>query len=118
MLGSATEAEDAVQEAWLRLSRANTDDVANLGGWLTTVVARVCLDMLRSRRAPPRGLRRQLAPRADRHDRERARGRGSASGLRGTRAARRPRNADAAGATRVRPPRHVRNAIRRDRPRR
>ena len=51
MLGSASEAEDAVQEAWLRLSRADTDDVANLGGWLTTVVARVSLDMLRSRRA-------------------------------------------------------------------
>ena len=51
MLGSATEAEDAVQEAWLRLSRSDTDEVANLGGWLTTVVARVCLDMLRSRRA-------------------------------------------------------------------
>src|SRR5262249_59734198 len=41
----------AVQEAWLRLSRSDTDQVANLGGWLTTVVARVCLDMLRSRRA-------------------------------------------------------------------
>src|SRR5262252_7998214 len=51
MLGSATEAEDAVQEAWLRLSRADTDEVANFGGWLTTMVARVCLDMLRSRRA-------------------------------------------------------------------
>jgi RNA polymerase sigma-70 factor (ECF subfamily) len=51
MLGSATEAEDAVQEAWLRLSGSDTDEVANLGGWLTTVVARVCLDMLRSRRA-------------------------------------------------------------------
>jgi len=51
MLGSATEAEDAVQEAWLRLSRSDTEGVANLGGWLTTVVARVCLDMLRSRRA-------------------------------------------------------------------
>jgi RNA polymerase sigma-70 factor (ECF subfamily) len=51
MLGSSGEAEDAVQEAWLRLSRADTTDVANLGGWLTTVVARVCLDMLRSRRA-------------------------------------------------------------------
>src|SRR5262249_10675365 len=51
MLGSATEAEDAVQEAWLRLSRSDTEEVANLGGWLTTVVARVCLDMLRSRRA-------------------------------------------------------------------
>jgi RNA polymerase sigma factor (sigma-70 family) len=51
MLGSATEAEDAVQEAWLRLDRSDTEPVANLGGWLTTVVARVCLDMLRSRRA-------------------------------------------------------------------
>jgi RNA polymerase sigma factor (sigma-70 family) len=51
MLGSVTEADDALQEAWLRLSRAQTDDVANLGGWLTTVVGRVCLDMLRSRRS-------------------------------------------------------------------
>jgi RNA polymerase sigma factor (sigma-70 family) len=49
MLGSPTEADDAVQEAWLRLSRSDTSDVENLGGWLTTVVARVCLDMLRSR---------------------------------------------------------------------
>lgn len=49
MLGSLSEAEDAVQESWLRLSRSDTSDVANLGGWLTTVVARVCLDMLRSR---------------------------------------------------------------------
>jgi RNA polymerase sigma factor (sigma-70 family) len=49
MLGSASEADDAVQEAWLRLDRADTSDVDNLGGWLTTVVARVCLDMLRSR---------------------------------------------------------------------
>jgi RNA polymerase sigma-70 factor (ECF subfamily) len=51
MLGSASEADDAVQEAWLRLNRSNTSEVANLGGWLTTVVARVCLDMLRSRRS-------------------------------------------------------------------
>ena len=51
MLGSASEAEDAVQEAWLRVARADTDGVANLGGWLTTVVARICLDMLRARRA-------------------------------------------------------------------
>ena len=51
MLGSASEAEDAVQEAWLRLDRSDTDAVANIGGWLTTVVARVCLDMLRSRKA-------------------------------------------------------------------
>jgi RNA polymerase sigma-70 factor (ECF subfamily) len=49
MLGSLSEAEDAVQEAWLRLSRSGTSGVENLGGWLTTVVARVCLDMLRSR---------------------------------------------------------------------
>jgi DNA-directed RNA polymerase specialized sigma24 family protein len=44
MLGSAAEADDAVQEAWLRASRAGADDVDNLGGWLTTVVARVCLN--------------------------------------------------------------------------
>ena len=49
MLGSPSEADDAVQEAWLHLSRADTSTVQNLGGWLTTVVARVCLDMLRSR---------------------------------------------------------------------
>src|SRR5215467_5618459 len=49
MLGSLTEADDAVQEAWLRLSRVGGDEVRNLGGWLTTVVGRVCLDMLRSR---------------------------------------------------------------------
>src|SRR3954466_5016044 len=53
MLGSTGEAEDAVQEAWLRLSRADADAVTNLGGWLTTVVGRVCLDMLRARRARP-----------------------------------------------------------------
>ena len=51
MLGSPTDAEDAVQEAWLRLSRSGTSGVENLGGWLTTVVARVCLDMLRSRKS-------------------------------------------------------------------
>lgn len=49
MLGSLSEADDAVQEAWLRLSRADTSGVTNLGGWLTTVVARICLDQLRSR---------------------------------------------------------------------
>ena len=49
MLGSLNEADDAVQEAWLRLSRSDSGEIANLGGWLTTVVARVCLDMLRSR---------------------------------------------------------------------
>jgi RNA polymerase sigma-70 factor (ECF subfamily) len=51
MLGSRVEADDAVQEAWLRLSRADVDAVDNLGGWLTTVVSRICLDHLRSREA-------------------------------------------------------------------
>nr|WP_020406529.1 sigma-70 family RNA polymerase sigma factor [Hahella ganghwensis] len=49
MLGSATEAEDAVQEAWIRLTRSDSETIENLAGWLTTVVARVCLDKLRSR---------------------------------------------------------------------
>ncbi len=51
MLGSLSEAEDAVQEAWLHLTRADTSAVANLDGWLRTVVARICLDMLRTRRS-------------------------------------------------------------------
>ena len=51
MLGSLTEAEDAVQESWFRLNRSETSQVENMRGWLTTVVARVCLDMLRARRA-------------------------------------------------------------------
>src|ERR671937_3067689 len=51
MLGSVNEADDAVQEAWLRLSRSDAASIENLGGWLTTVVARVCLDLLRARRA-------------------------------------------------------------------
>src|ERR671916_14390 len=55
MLGSPSEAEDAVQEAWLRLSRSDTSGVENLGGWLTTIVGRVCLDMLRSRRSRREG---------------------------------------------------------------
>jgi RNA polymerase sigma factor (sigma-70 family) len=60
MLGSLTEADDAVQEAWLRLSRTDADEVENLGGWLTTVVARISLNMLRSRtvrREEPLGVR-------------------------------------------------------------
>src|SRR5262245_45766627 len=51
ILGSNGEADDAVQEAWLRLTRSDFNSVENLGGWLTTVVARVCLDMLRSRKS-------------------------------------------------------------------
>jgi RNA polymerase sigma factor (sigma-70 family) len=75
MLGSASEADDAVQEAWLRLSRSDADAVENLGGWLTTVVARVCLNMLearRSRREEPVGgdLPDPVAHRGDDHDPE------------------------------------------------
>src|SRR5437016_2700916 len=51
MLGSTVEADDAVQEAWIRFARVDTEALDNLRGWLTTVVSRVCLDMLRSRRA-------------------------------------------------------------------
>jgi RNA polymerase sigma-70 factor (ECF subfamily) len=51
MLGSASEAEDAVQETWLRLARSDPDTIDNFGGWLTTVVARICLDQLRARKA-------------------------------------------------------------------
>jgi RNA polymerase sigma factor (sigma-70 family) len=51
MLGSLAEAEDAVQESWMRLSRADTDEVSNLTGWMTTVVARISLDMLRKRKS-------------------------------------------------------------------
>src|SRR5215210_2200061 len=60
MLGSLSEADDAVQETWLRLNRIDADEVENLGGWLTTVVARVSLNMLRSRRSrreEPLGVR-------------------------------------------------------------
>ena len=53
MLGSASEADDAVQEAWLRVSRADAGEVENLAGWLTTITARVCLNMLQARRARP-----------------------------------------------------------------
>ncbi len=69
MLESLSEADDAVQEAWLRLSRSDTSGVENLGGWLTTVVARVCLDMLRARvaarGAPGRGRARVDRPRRE-----------------------------------------------------
>ena len=66
MLGSVSEADDAVQEAWLRLSRADASEIDNLGGWLTTVVARVCLDMLRSRTSRREEPLRPRPARADR----------------------------------------------------
>jgi RNA polymerase sigma factor (sigma-70 family) len=76
MLGSVSEADDAVQEAWLRLSRSDTSRVENLGGWLTTVVSRVCLDILRSResrREEPLSehLPEEIASREDQIDPER-----------------------------------------------
>src|SRR5215218_8976699 len=75
MLGSLTEADDAVQEAWIRLSRSDADEIKNLGGWLTTVVARVSLNMLRSRktrREEPMDLRmpEPIVDRADGTDPE------------------------------------------------
>ena len=53
IVGSLSDADDAVQEAWLRLQRADTDEIVNLEGWLTTVVARICLNVLRDRRSHP-----------------------------------------------------------------
>ena len=73
MLSSLSEADDAVQEAWLRLSRSDTSAVENLGGWLTTVIARVCLDMLRarkSRREEPMGPHVPEPAADDTHGRE------------------------------------------------
>jgi RNA polymerase sigma factor (sigma-70 family) len=73
MLGSSSEVDDAVQETWLRLSRSDTSAVENLGGWLTTVVARVCLDMLRarkSRREDPMGPHVPEPAAPDEHERD------------------------------------------------
>src|SRR5215208_3942327 len=60
MLGSLSEVDDAVQETWLRLSRTDATTIDNLGGWLTTVVSRVCLNVLRARRARPEDLVDQI----------------------------------------------------------
>ena len=72
MLGSVTEADDAVQEAWIRLSRTDTSDVENLRAWLTTVVGRVCLNMLRSRRTRREASLETHLPDPDREPRGRA----------------------------------------------
>ena len=61
ILGSPDDADDAVQETWIRYQRSNTDEVDNLGGWLTTVVSRVCLNFLESRRTRPQPVREELA---------------------------------------------------------
>jgi RNA polymerase sigma-70 factor (ECF subfamily) len=65
LLGSAAEADDAVQETWLRLARADARDIENLGGWLTTVVSRVCLDQLRARGSRRAALERAAVASAD-----------------------------------------------------
>ena len=120
MLGSLSDADDAVQDTWLRLSRADTDEVENLGGWLTTVVARVCLNMLRARktrgeesldaRVPdPDHLAAATASTFDPEQR------GRAGRFRQSRAARRSRHPDPGGASRVRSARSVRASVRRDR---
>jgi RNA polymerase sigma factor (sigma-70 family) len=70
MLGSLNEADDAVQESWLRLSRSDVSAVENLGGWLTTVVGRVCLDMLRSRKSRREELGAEMPDSVDGHDPE------------------------------------------------
>jgi hypothetical protein len=82
MLGSLSVADDAVEEAWLWLSRSDTSEVENLGAWLTTVVARVSLSMLRAR-APPRGADEHPPPRSDRGSRgwHRSRSRGGGGRL-------------------------------------
>ena len=116
MLGSMTEADDAVQEGWLRLARTDTSDVVNLRGWLTTVVSRVCLDHLRSRKSRREESARLPLPRPGRDPARRRPGgfggavrRGDVGAARG---ARRPQPARADG---VRPARHVRRAVRPDR---
>jgi RNA polymerase sigma factor (sigma-70 family) len=65
MLGSASEADDAVQETWLRYSRSDRGSIENLGGWLTTVVSRVCLNMLQSRREQPVGVHLPVSAASD-----------------------------------------------------
>ncbi len=117
MLGSAAEAEDAVQEAWLRLSRSDTGGVDNLGGWLTTVTARICLDMLRSRK-----IRREEALDESPMRRPTKRQAASSPSRRrlladsvGLGDARRAAGADAGRARGLRAARHVRHFLRRDR---
>ena len=104
MLGSLSEADDAVQETWVRLSRSDADEIENLGGWLTTVVGRVSLNMLRSRRArreEPIDVR-MPEPIVDRADGTGPRARGAVGRLGGPCPARRPREAEPRRAARVR----------------
>ena len=118
MLGSVSEAEDAVQEAWLRLDRAGEDGIENLRAWLTTVVGRVCIDMLRTRQSRHEDFVGTWLPEPDRGRGRRAgrpRAGGAAGRLGGPGAARGARDAQPRRAAGVRASRHVRGALRRDR---
>jgi DNA-directed RNA polymerase specialized sigma24 family protein len=117
MLGSVSDADDAVQETWIRLSRTNADEVDNLGAWLTTVVGRVSLNMLRSRsvrREEPlaRRVPDPILDRADGIDPEHEALLADSVGLALLVVL---EVAVAAGAPRLRPARHLRRALRRDR---
>ena len=117
MLGSLSEADDAVQETWLRLNRTDADKVENLGGWLTTVVARVSLNMLRSRqsrREEPLGVR-MPEPIVDRPDGANPEHEALLADAVGLALLVVLETLDPGRAARVRPPRHVRGAVRRDR---
>ena len=117
MLGSLTEADDAVQDTWIRVSRAGTSEVENLGGWMTTIVARVCLNMLRSRTTRREEAVGGARPRPRRPPRggDPARRGGAAGRLGRPRPPRRARHDGAGRAAGVRAARHVRPALRGDR---
>ena len=118
MLGSLSEADDAVQETWVRLSRTDASEIENLAGWLTTVAARVLPQHAPVAEDPARGAVRRPRARPDREPARRARPRaaGGARRLGRARAARRARHAGARRAARVRAARHVRRAVRGHRP--
>src|SRR5437588_9809826 len=103
MLGSPAEADDAVQESWLRLSRSGTSGVENLGGWLTAVVARACLDHAALAQVTARGAPRCTPARSGREPRgrNRSRVRSAAGRLGRSRAARGARDAGSRRAARV-----------------
>ena len=117
MLGTLDEADDAVQEAWLRLSRTDTDAIENLGGWLTTVVGRVSLDMLRARRARHETYVGSWLPEpiVTVDDSPNPEEEALVADCRRPRAVRRARNPDSARTPRLRAPRHVRCLVRGDR---
>ena len=116
MLGSLADADDAVQDTWLRVSRADASQVDNLGGWLTTIVARICLNMLRARNTRREESLDDRLPDPLISTEAAATGAGSVAGrLCQPRPAGRARYARAGRAARVRASRHVPVALLRDR---